>query len=279
MIEDIESLLLCTNGDQHTRPGIKYGIWLSTILRKPVKLLGIIETKSEKDAVIELTNKIKEELLKTGVPFDVCLEQGRAPQVIGEFTCNRRYLTIVGPLGRPAWQRAIQGRSFRRIIGRVASPLIYVPQARIPIKRILICLGGLAYGFQLEIFSLYLAKATGASVELFHVVEPINLDYPISREIQRHWQNILETETPQGENLRKAMQVAINTDLQVDFKVRHGNIVHEILEEVRNGDFDLVSLGSAFSTHSLRHLYLPNVTAEVAEALQCPVLSVRQSGE
>jgi hypothetical protein len=34
-------------------------------------------------------------------------------------------------------------------------------------------------------------------------------------------------------------------------------------------------MGSAYSAHSLRHLYMPNVTAEVSEVVAIPLLSVR----
>ncbi|MEW6566753.1 MAG: hypothetical protein AB1449_01015, partial [Chloroflexota bacterium] len=44
---------------------------------------------------------------------------------------------------------------------------------------------------------------------------------------------------------------------------------------LRAGEYDLVGLGSPYSSHTLRHLFMPNVTAEVAEAAHCPVLSAR----
>jgi nucleotide-binding universal stress UspA family protein len=56
-------------------------------------------------------------------------------------------------------------------------------------------------------------------------------------------------------------------------------VVHEILEEMRNGHYDLVAMGSPYSSESLRHLYMPNVTAEVAETLISPILVVRQGFE
>jgi len=45
------------------------------------------------------------------------------------------------------------------------------------------------------------------------------------------------------------------------------------------GEYDLICMGSPHSAHSLRHLYTPNVTAEVAEAANCPILTARYSPE
>jgi nucleotide-binding universal stress UspA family protein len=113
----------------------------------------------------------------------------------------------------------------------------------------------------------------GASVTLLHVVEPITYRYPTALEIQDHWEDILETQTPQGEHLRKALQVAEKWGVGVDFKVRHGDIVHEIRGEVAAQDYDLVVMGSAASSGNLRHLFMPNVTAEVTEQVDLPVLA------
>ena len=165
------------------------------------------------------------------------------------------------------------------MLEKIESPILYVPKARLPLKRLLLCLGGLGYATGVEQVALYLAQATGARITLLHIVEPVTLDYPVSRQIQHQWKTIQETDTPQGRNLRNALEDIRRSGLEADFIVRHGNIVHEILEEVSSGEYDLVGMGSPHSTHSLRHLYMPNVTAEVAESLDLPVLTVRQGHE
>jgi hypothetical protein len=43
----------------------------------------------------------------------------------------------------------------------------------------------------------------------------------------------------------------------------------------REGNYDMICMGSHYSAHALRQLYMPNVTAEVAESAHCPVLTVR----
>jgi nucleotide-binding universal stress UspA family protein len=97
-------------------------------------------------------------------------------------------------------------------------------------------------------------------------VEPITLEYPLAREVRNHWQNLLDTNTPQGHTLRQVLEESQPLGLPTAVKVRHGNVVPEILEEIREGNYDLICMGSAYSAYSLRHLYLPNVTAEVAKA-------------
>ena len=75
--------------------------------------------------------------------------------------------------------------------------------------------------------------------------------------------------------LKQALAEMQSAGVDATLKIRHGSVVHEILAEIHSGDYDLVGLGSPYSAKSLRHLYTPNVTAEVAEAIHVPVLSVR----
>ena len=122
---------------------------------------------------------------------------------------------------------------------------------------------------------MFIARAAKADVTLLHVVEPINIEYPTAMEIQHHLDNILETDTPQAHNLNQALEEFRTAGLKTEIKVRHGSIVREILYEVHHGDYDLIGLGSPYSTKSLRHFYTANVTAEVAESIPQPVLSAR----
>jgi nucleotide-binding universal stress UspA family protein len=153
---------------------------------------------------------------------------------------------------------------------------LYVREKHEQMNKILVCMGGLGYAESVLRLCLYLAKITGAGLTLLHIVEPVTLQYPTSKEVHDHWRNLAETDTPQGKNLRRGLDLAGATGLEVETKIRQGNPVHEIIEEVKTGEYDLVGMGSPHSTHSLRHLYMPNVTAEVAENLHRPVLAVRQ---
>jgi nucleotide-binding universal stress UspA family protein len=100
-----------------------------------------------------------------------------------------------------------------------------------------------------------------------------DLDYPTARVQAR--QDLCDTDTLPGRSLRKALDVAQQAGLNARATARQGMIVEEILAEIREGDYDLVCMGSAYSAHTLRQYYSPNITAEVAEAAPCPVLTAR----
>jgi len=279
MSENTLHLLLCTNGEPASYAALEYGSWIANVMGLPVVLLGILEAVKDEKKVKKLVERASAGLAERGVPYRVQFETGRGSIVISRLAAEGDFIVVVGPLGRPAWRRFVQGRSFRRILARVEAPIFYVRQSCNRLENILICMGGLGYSLNVQNLCLRLAKISRAKVTLLHVVEPVSFRYPISREVIDHWREIPATNTPQGKALRQAMLKFESSGISVELKIRRGSAVHEILEEIQQGKYDLVGLGSPYSAHSLRHAFLPNVTAEVAEAITCPVLTARYQPE
>lgn len=270
-------LLLVSNGEPSTQAGLNYGVWLAETLRLPSLLLGVAERSGQRNKVQALLEKTSRQLEEKGLSSKTLIREGNVSIRTIQQTRGREFITVVSPMGRPAWKRWIRGRSFRRMLAEIPTPMFYVPKARTPVRKILVCMGGLGYALSMERTILWLAKHSGAHVTLLNVVEPISFDYPTSREVHAHLGDLVETDTPQGRNLREALKTAQALSVAVEVKVRQGTTVHEIREEIRSGDYDLVGMGSPHSPDSLRHYFMPNVTAEVAEVIDRPVLTV-QSG-
>jgi len=275
MTMDAIQLLLCTNGHPGTLPSLEMGVRLAAALHARVTLLGILEKESARKALDACLAETTAGLQQEGLENQVWREAGKAAEVISRCAQGGHYLTVAGPMGRSALRRVIHGRSFRRLLAMIESPILYVPVLRWPVQRMLVCLGGLGYATGIEHLSLSLAKVLKAQVTVMHVVEPVTLDYPTSRQVHDHWQDILKTDTPQGKNLRLAMHELESAGIEAEFRVRHGSIIHEVLDEIKDQSYQMVGMGSQYSTHSLRHLYLQNVTAEVAEVANCPILTAR----
>jgi nucleotide-binding universal stress UspA family protein len=267
------SLLLAFNGADNSLPAVHYGVWLAGQIGVPVTLLGIIEKSTRRRRIEEVIESVSARLEMAGIPHHTQLVTGNCRKVICQQAVSGRHLTVFGPFDRPVINRWLRGRSFRRIFEEINTPVLYVKQIHPQLRKILVCMGGLGYAKSAENWALFLAQRLDASVTLFHVVEPISYDYPIAKEIQNHWEDILGTDTPQGQNLRDALKNAQNMGVPATFQVRYGDIVHEIVSEVRTYHYDLAVMGSPSSSPHLRHLFMPNVTAEIAESVDCPVLA------
>jgi nucleotide-binding universal stress UspA family protein len=214
-----------------------------------------------------------------GVEYALEVRNGDAEEIIPRKAGEGGFITVIGPLGRPQLKRLLTRRSIRNLMERIETPILYVPEAKLPLKRVLICLGGLGYEVTAEHLAMRVAMKSRAGITLLHIVPPVDLDYPTARAERDHWQTLSETDTPVGRSLRQALEIAKTDGLSAQVKARQGNVVEEILAELKEGDYDLLCMGSSFSASAFRQLYAPHVTAEVAEAATIPVLTARYRRE
>lgn len=273
-------LLVATNGFKGTWAAIEYGAWLAELIKVKVTLLGITENLNQ--AAIDDHHPLEnifssafELFQKKGVEYNLEIHNGDAEQIIPERANKGSFITVISPLGRPQLRRWLTGRSFRPLMEKIKGPILYVPGVRLPLKKLLISAGGLGYEVDAENLALQVATASRADVTILHVIPPTYLDYPTTRNVREHAGDLSDTDTFLGRTLRKALDIAKSAGLNAKLITRQGHVVEEILAEIREGNYEMVCMGSAYSAHSLRQLYTPNVTAEVAEAALCPVLTVR----
>ena len=273
-------LLIATNGYKGTLPAIEYGSWLASVLHLKVTVLGVNEKPNP--AAIDDHHPLEDVfahavkmLEQNRVEYKFEVQNGDAEEVIPSRAMRGNFINVIGPLGRPQVRRLISGRSFRHLMEDIEQPILYVPVVKLPPKKILISIGGLGYEVNAEHIAMQIAAKTNAEITLLHVIPPVALDYPTAKTVSEHWQTVAETDTPIGRSLRNAMDAAKNNGLTAKVKPRRGEVVEEILAEIKDENYDLVCVGSLYSSKSLRQLYTPNVTAEIADGIQCPVLTAR----
>jgi len=275
-------LLIATNGYKGTWAAIEYGAWLAELMGAKVTLLSVTEKLGravvDDHHLLENVSADAAELFKSkGVEYSLEIRKGDAEHVIPEKANQGDFITVVSPLGRSRLRHWLLGRSFRGLMEQIKGPILYVPSIRLPLKSLLISAGGLGYEVTAEHLALQVATLSRADVAILHVIPPTDLDYPTTRDVRGRVGDLQDTDTVLGRSLRKAIDIAKAAGLNAKFVTRQGHVVEEILAEVKKGNYDMVCMGSHYSAHALRQLYTPNVTAEVAEAVHCPVLTVRHT--
>lgn len=273
-------LLIATNGFTGTWRAIEYGAWLAELMQVKIMLLGVTEKLSlaaidDHHPLEDIFTRAVELFQKKGVEYGLEVRNGVAEEVIPEKANQGDFITVISPLGRSRLHRWLAGRSFRVLIEQIKGPILYVPEIRLPLKKLLISAGGLGYEVTAEHLALQVATLSRAEVTILHVIPPTDLDYPTTRDVREHVSDLQDTNTVLGRSLKKAFDIAKAAGLNVKPMTRQGHVVEEILTEIEEGNYDMVCMGSHYSAHALRQLYIPNVTAEVAEAANCPMLTVR----
>ncbi len=273
-------LLIATNGFKGTWPSIEYGAWLASTLEKKVALLGVTENLSpaaidDHHPLEDIFARAVELFQQNGVEYSLEVQNGNSEEVIPRRARLGDYIVVLGPLGRPQLRRMLTGRSIHHLMEEITQPILYVPASKLPLKKILICIGGLGYEVTAEHIAMQMAMKSRAELTLLHIIPSIDLNYPTAKTVSLHWQHLAETDTPVGRSLRQALTIAKSDGLSAQVKARQGNVVEEILAENREGNYDLLCMGSPYSANALRQIYAPNVTAEIAGSVACPVLTAR----
>jgi nucleotide-binding universal stress UspA family protein len=274
-------ILIPTNGFKGTWPSIEYGAWLANTLHAKITLLGVNEKPSPSD-IDEPHHPLEEVFVyatavfqQYGAEYRLEVQNGGAEEVIPQRANQADVIVVLGKFGRPTLRHLISGRSIRQFIEEIKQPILYVPQLKLPLKRIMICIGGLGYEVAAEDLAVQIAKKCNAEITLLNVVPPIDFDYPTARALRENWQHPEMTDTPIGQSLRSALEIAKAAGLNASVRGRQGNVVEEILAETQEGQYDLLCMGSSYSVHSLRQMYSPNVTAEIIGNMDHPVLTAR----
>ncbi|NWF64719.1 MAG: universal stress protein [Chloroflexi bacterium] len=277
-------MLIVTNGTKESFSAVEQGAWLAATLGMRVTLLGINEKLDP--AAIDSVHPLEEVFERAvgvfnaqRVTYQLEVRNGSAEKIVPQEARKNDTLVVLGPLGRPPFQRLVAGRSIRHFIEEIEQPLLYVPEAKMPVKRILISVGGLGYDVNAEHIAMQISMKAKAEIVLLHVVPPIDLNYPTAEAISRNWQNLVETDTPIGRSLRQSLDIARTSGVTASVKVRQGNVIEEILAETQAGNYDLLCMGSSYSVHSLRQMYSANVTAEIMERMHHPVMTARFRNE
>jgi nucleotide-binding universal stress UspA family protein len=272
--------LICTNGHESTWPAIEYGAWAAASTNGRVTLLGVsehparvgIDAKYPLEDIFARAVKVFDE---KGLQYSLEVQNGDAESVIPSEAHKRDAITVLGRLARPFLRRLLTGRSIRQLMAKIVTPILYVPRLCLPLKKMLVCSGGLGYELSAEQVAIPLGLVSKAQVVLLHVTPPVDLDYPSARTEREQWRDPEKTASLSGRNLRRARDVVQAAGLEAEIRARQGNVVEEIMAEIKLGNYDLVCMGSPYSGHGLRHLYGPNVTDEIAELAPCPILTAR----
>lgn len=268
-------LLVCTNGTQQSQPALDYGIWLAGQMKSSVRLLGILETKLRETALNQALSKARASLTEMNIAYDLVLQRGGLDTLIPDQTANQEILAVCGPLGRPAWQRALLGRSVRRILHNMTAPLLYTQSAPNKMESILLCVGGTEHSLAMVGLALKLAAKAKPQVTLLHIMRPGPYEASPRASATSKMLDLLQGDTPEARNMQAALNMVEKNGMKGRVVVRQGRRAEEILAEARAGRYDLVGTGSIYGPRGLGQLGSIDVAAEVAEHLKVPVLIAR----
>jgi len=233
-----------------------------------VTVLGVAENPTENDRLLQALAGTQKTLQDRGIKTDLVLRQGeRIPGVVQLARETPFDLVVMGA--------ARKGFAAYKIIRRVSPPVLVTVGRQSACSRILLCSSGRDDFEDAVKSTAELARGCGASVLLLHIFVEAPAVYAdlLDRKENQDW--LLHSGTALARNLRSQKELLIREGVPCEFRLVHGYVTDEILNELRTGRHDLLVVGSNPSGNPIESFILGDVTRELISAVEVPVLVVR----
>jgi nucleotide-binding universal stress UspA family protein len=143
------------------------------------------------------------------------------------------------------------------------------------LKRFVICTGGKEFIEQAVQFTGRLAAAAGASVTLLHVMAEPPAMYADLVRMEEDVAQLLQSKSELGTNLRRQKRELERLGVSAEVRLRHGIVIDQVFEEVREGNYDLIVTGTSQARGLLRHYIMGDLTRSILNRANVPVLVAR----
>jgi len=290
----INRLLLATDFSACAKPAETYAAALASAWRARLSVVTVLEfppgmdpeypinqqylRDRMRDASEQLT-ELKGRLAGRGLDVSTQIETGMPSELI-QLAASREeaQLIVLGTRGKSGLAHVLLGSTAERVIRTAPCPCLAVhatpesaEQAAASFSRILVPLDFSDCSMDAFEYAAVVAAQSHASLDLFHVLEPVcyNLDFTLShhREEERKRERI----TTRMQELAAALT---RTGLAAEVHLRGGVPADAILGAVRALNCDLIVMGT-HGRRGLSHFMAGSVTEAVLRKAQCPVLTVR----
>jgi nucleotide-binding universal stress UspA family protein len=272
--------MVCSDGTERAREALIFTTIIAGATRAEITILGITEIERDQPGLSEALRAEMQIFQEQGIKVDIATRFGDPVAEIIQQTREFTYDLVVIGAGRQRGQEFfLPSAKAYSIIETIAPPVLLVPKSRLDLKRILICSGGGTYIDNAVCFTSEIAKDLSASITLLTVIsEPPAMHATLSRR-QEDIEALLNSDLVLARNLRNEKAIIQGAGVPVSVQIRHGNVIDQILEEIEQGDCDLIVVGSWPVRDVWRNYVIGNVTREIVNRTDRPVLVIRSDKE
>ncbi len=269
-------VLLCTNGSPHTVRALQTGSRVAQATAATVDILVVLKDGQEEQAALP-AQAVASDLEAIGVPVTLLHRSGRlAEEVVRQARAAPYDLVVIGSRGRRGLVRLILGSVALHVTEHVPASVLVVKGRVGELKKLLVCSAAGPASELTTRFASHLARALGASVTLLHVMSQLPLaEEAVLEDLEASAAALIQRGSREGVHLAQMLALLEAEGVAGRAIVRHGLVLDEILEEGREGDYDLLVTG-AHITPGLNAWLVDDLSADILLAADRPVLVVRQ---
>ncbi|HEY0456468.1 MAG TPA: universal stress protein [Verrucomicrobiae bacterium] len=269
-------IVICNDGSAQAENAVKYTALIAGPCQAEVTLLGIVEHEGQQAELAKKLQASRELLQGLNIPTQTSLRTGEPIAEIIRYTTESACdLVVLGAVRKGTRGAFWMSAKAYKLIKGILQPALAVIGNPAALRRILICSGGrpqIEKGIE---FTGSIAKCCGAEVTLVHVMPDLPAIYPSLIQRQENVEALLRSSSNLGRNLRREKELLESQGIKTNIKIRDGEVIGELLAEVRSGNYDMVVAGSSISGGPLQTYIMGDVTREIVNRADCPVLVTR----
>lgn len=271
-------MLICSIGSKQRKSTLRFAQEVAQALAAKVTLLGVVYGRGKSEELEESLSAAAEELRELGLEIAIRVERGNPEDiVIDEMRAKTYDLVALGALGKKRSHHRFLSSVAMRIIEHAESSVLVVKGDRPSLARVLICASGAEVGHLPVWAGAALACGAHAKATVLHVVDALPSMYTGLEQMEETLAELLQSDSEKSRELKWAAQV-VKAECDIsELKLRRGIVADEILREGKNGDYDLIVLGSSRSAGGIVRALMGDLTREMVTRAERPVLVVRPS--
>lgn len=269
-------ILICSDGTSSAETATYLAGLLAGPLKAETTLLGIAETSDDEQPLRDALNTQAQLLRQRGVSPHVVVQSGEPVWQIAQQTSNNKYdLVVIGARWTGAVGDYWRSKKTYEVIKAIQPPVLVAIGERKQLKRFVVCTGGKEFIEQAVQFTGRLAAAVGASVTLLHVMAEPPAMYADLVRMEENVDQLLQSKSELGTNLRRQKRELDRLGVSAEVHLRHGIVIDQVFEEVRDGNYDLIVTGTSQARGLLRHYIMGDLTRSILNRANVPVLVAR----
>lgn len=268
--------LICSDGSKQAENAVRFGGRIAADCQAEITLLGIVEHPATQEDLFTALRRNQASLQEKHLAVEMITRSGEPVSEILKQTREAAYdMVIIG-----AVRKAMRGdywlsaKAYKLVKG-IEIPVLVVIGQRPELKKIAIATGGASYISQAVRFAGRLAQFAGAEVTLVHVMLQPPALYARMLSSLEDVDALLNSHSMLGQNILHQKQLLQEMRVPTQVHLRHGPVVRTLLEELQQGHFDLLTVGFAPQPGPVRSYIMGDVTRELINRVECPLLVVR----
>jgi len=269
-------ILICSDGSDPADKPVRLGGLLAGPCKAETTLLGIAELSGDEKPLREALESEAEKLRGYGVTPELVVRTGEPIREILHQTTSIEYdITIIGAERKGTTGLYWRAEKSYEVVKAIPAPVLLATGACETLKSFVVCTGGKNYIDAAVRLTAKVAAAAGASVTLLHVMAEPPAIYADLVQLEEDVDHLLASGSELGRNLLAQKKSLQEMGVAVEVRVRHGMVLSQVFKEVGERKHDLIVTGSTQTRGPLGHYIMGDLTREIVNRANVPVLVAR----